>query len=192
MDWARLTRCSSSGSIWPGLKNTGGLLVCSVHGRRTVFGCKQAHLTRSAVPQLDVSRETVRVWESRQALLAAVARLDFTAMRPLMVDHVTQLGRLDVAVQALEKLVRSSSRLVDHVLLDEAHVARVVPVPVADALLDHLFRDGLHLLECLFYFGAAFELVLRRAALIFIRAHLNQILGYCVAERLVRLLLGHI
>ena len=58
-----------------------------------------------------------------------------------MVDHVAKLGCLDVAAETLEELVCAASCLLDHELLNEAHVASVAAVPVSDALLDHLL-DG--------------------------------------------------
>jgi hypothetical protein len=64
------------------------------------------------------------------------------AVRFLVVDHVAELGGFDVAVKALEKLVGSSSRVVHHILFHEAQVARVVAVPVAHPLLDHLFQGA--------------------------------------------------
>lgn len=65
------------------------------------------------------------------------------AVRLLVINHVAELGRLDHAVQALEHLVGAPRLLVHHVLLDEAHVLRVVAVSVTDALLDGLLEWGL-------------------------------------------------
>lgn len=58
----------------------------------------------------------------------------------LVVKHVAQLGRLDVAEHALEKLVRAACLLVHHILLHEAHVAGVTTESVADSLFDDLFH----------------------------------------------------
>ena len=45
-----------------------------------------------------------------------------------------------MAVQALEELVCASCLIIKHVLLDEAHVARVEAVAVANSLLDGLLQ----------------------------------------------------
>ena len=78
----------------------------------------------------------------RAVAVRALRRLS-VSMRLLVVDHVAELGSLDAALEAAEKLVGAASRLVDHVLLDEAHVARVIPIPVSNALFNHfLLRNG--------------------------------------------------
>ena len=78
--------------------------------------------------------------EGVAAVRALVALL--LPVRLLMVDHVAELGGLDMTLQALEKLVGSPSLLIDHVMFFKAHVARIGTVPVADSLLDGLLQDG--------------------------------------------------
>jgi len=60
------------------------------------------------------------------------------AVSLLVVDHVAKFWRFYVAANALEKLVGAASVFVDHVLLDEAHVACITAVPVAHPFFDHL------------------------------------------------------
>ena len=64
-------------------------------------------------------------------------------VRFLVIDHVAELGRLDVAIHALEKLVCAPSLLIDNILFHEAHVACVRSVSIPHALLDH-FPQGHH------------------------------------------------
>ncbi len=67
----------------------------------------------------------------------------------LVVKHVAQFGRLDVAEQALEELIGASCLLVHNILLHEAHVAGVTAKSVADTLLDGLFDGRVFSLELL-------------------------------------------
>jgi hypothetical protein len=60
------------------------------------------------------------------------------AVSLLVVDHVTKFWRFDVAADTLEKLIGAACVFVDNVLLDEAHVACVITVPVAHPFFDHL------------------------------------------------------
>ncbi len=78
--------------------------------------------------------------EGFKAIRALEARLFSVCF--LVIKHVTEFGRLDVAVKALEKLVGAPCLLIYHVLLHEAHVARVAAESVADSLLDDLFNWG--------------------------------------------------
>jgi len=79
----------------------------------------------------------LRACEELLAVWAAIAQ-SLAAVSALVVDHVAQLGRLDMAIEALEELVGPPSSLVYHVLLHEAHVARVVSIPIAHPFLDNL------------------------------------------------------
>ena len=65
----------------------------------------------------------------------------FLAMSLLVIDHVAELGRLDMTLEAPEELVCPASRLIHHVVFLESHVAGVWPVPVADSFLDHLLEN---------------------------------------------------
>lgn len=67
----------------------------------------------------------------------------FLAMRLLVVNHVTELGRLDVTFQAPKELISPACALVDHIVLLETHVAGIWPVSVAYSLLDDLL-EGWH------------------------------------------------
>lgn len=73
-----------------------------------------------------------------EVLVAVLAEVFvFMTMRALMVNHVTQLGRLDVTERALKKLICAACLIIDHILLLEAHVACVSAVSVAYALFDY-------------------------------------------------------
>ena len=78
----------------------------------------------------------VSIARLHEALLAVLALESFfLSVRLLMVDHVAELGHLDVAVKARKKLVRAARLLLDHVVLHEAEVLRVVTVPISHTLL---------------------------------------------------------
>ena len=94
--------------------------------------CFGTFATRSTLPvalEVDACHEVVEAVRAARGSLATV--------RLLMVDHVAKLGRLDVAEHALKKLISAARRLIDQVLFDEAHMASVMAVPVAHALLNH-------------------------------------------------------
>ena len=78
--------------------------------------------------------------EGVAAVRALVALL--LPVRLLVIDHVAELGSLNMALEALEELVSPSGLFVHHVMFFEAHVAWIGPVSVADPLLDRLFEDG--------------------------------------------------
>ena len=125
------------------LKGVGGGMSWRQNRRHHVA---QSHLL-GAVAKCDVRTQS---FLSREACLALRAhslllllKHGLSAVRALVVDHITQFRCLDVAEQALEELVSPPSRLVDHVLLREAHVAGVMSIPVAHSLLDDLLEWGL-------------------------------------------------
>lgn len=90
-----------------------------------------AHVVPVAVAGLD---------EGMAAVRALVALL--LPVRLLVVDHVAELGGLDMALEALEELVSSSSLFVHHVMFFKAHITWIGPVSIANALLDWLLEDG--------------------------------------------------
>ena len=83
---------------------------------------------RNVALEVDARVEALLAGGATEGALAAVGLL--------VVDHVAQLGRFYMTGHALEKLVSSPRLLVDHILLHEAHVASVLAVSVAHALLD--------------------------------------------------------
>ena len=91
---------------------------------------RAAHVVSVAVSSLDERMVAVR---ARVGLLLSMCLL--------VVDHIAELGRLDVTPETPEELVCSPSLLIDHIAFFEAHVARVWPVSVANALFNHLFED---------------------------------------------------
>ena len=107
-----------------------------------------------ALPRQAVAVSARLLEESFEAVWALETLLFSVSF--LVVEHVAQFGRLDVAEHALEKLIGAASLLVHHILLHEAHVAGVTSEPVADSLLDDLFHGrvfGHQLLLDLFVSG---------------------------------------
>ena len=90
-----------------------------------------AHVVPVAVAGLD---------EGVAAVRALVALL--LPVRLLVVDHITKLGSLDMALEALEELVSPPSLFVHHVMFFKAHIAWIGPVSVANPLLNWLLEDG--------------------------------------------------
>jgi len=99
--------------------------------------------------------------------------LVLTAMCPLVVDHVAQFRRLDLAIEAFEKLVSAASLVIKDVLLDKTHVASVQTIAVADPLFDSFLQ---RLLQASLQFIIPDKLS-GQLLVIIIVLHLNQWLG---------------
>lgn len=86
-----------------------------------------AHVVTVAVTGLDEGVATIRTFVT---LLLPVCFL--------VVNHIAELRCLNVTFEASEKLVSASRSLIDHVMLFEAHVARIWTVAISHPLLNSL------------------------------------------------------
>ena len=92
---------------------------------------RHAHATHIVPIAVASLNEGVAAVRTLVALLLSV--------RFLMVNHIAEFGCLDMALEALEKLVGSTSHLVHHVMFFKAHVARIRTISISHSLLDNLF-----------------------------------------------------
>ena len=106
-----------------------------------LFGAngRLVHKENRAVAQAGAAEQVAVPVEGLDERLAAVRAFEKLVLPVylLVLDHIAQLGGLQVALEADEHLVGAPGLLVRAVVLREAHMAGIFAVAVALALLDH-------------------------------------------------------